>query len=214
MEKMMDQTIERPIVRQNAWPIWLDVVIVGGLLAWGTVFLLKMVYLRIWYTTPICIAWLGAIYVYVKHRFGLKIPKTLLVLVYLSVALDGLGNLFGLYSATYKYVQYDEFTHTAIPAMTVPIIVWLLDKGLKRFGYRLPLILVTFFAITTMFTISGFYEVVELWDDKYVWPQPGMRIHGPYDTPNDLQCDLLGMTVGGLITYVVLKKREKFDGRA
>ena len=119
----MDQTIERPdvcppSVRKNAWPIWLDVLIVAGLLIWGTVFLFRMAYLRIWFTTPICIAWLGAIYVYVKHRFDLKIPMTLLVLVYLSVALDGLGNLFGWYSTTYKYIQYDEFTHTPVSAPT------------------------------------------------------------------------------------------------
>jgi uncharacterized membrane protein YjdF len=214
---MMDQTIERPLVRppvKTAWPIWLDVLIVAGLLIWGTVFLLKMAYLRIWYTTPICVAWLGAIYVYVKQRFGLKIPIALMALVYASVALDGLGNLFGWYTTKYKYVQYDEFTHAAIPAMTAPIVIWLLNEGLKRYDYRLPLGMVTFFAVTTMFTISGFYEVIELWDDKYMWPQPGMRIHGPYDTPNDLQCDLLGMTIGGLIAYVMMKKRQKPDGSA
>lgn len=210
----MGQTIARPSVRRSSWPIWLDVVIVAGLLLWGTIFLLKMAYLRIWYTTPICIAWLGAIYFYVKHRFAMKIPMVLLALVYGSVALDGLGNLFGWYSVKYKYVQYDEFTHTAIPAMTAPVMVWLLNEGLQRFGYRLPLGLVTFFAITTMFAISGFYEVIELWDDKYMHPQPGMRIHSPYDTPNDLQCDLLGMTAGGLIAYSTLRRRQKVDDNA
>jgi uncharacterized membrane protein YjdF len=86
--------------------------------------------------------------------------------------------------------------------------VWLLRAGLDRFGYRLPLGLVTFFAVMTMFTISGFYEVVELWDDKYMWPTPGMRIHGAYDTANDLQCDLIGMTVGGLMAYAILKRQR------
>ncbi len=189
----------------------LDAAIVSGLLLWGAAFLLRMAYLRIWFSTPICVAWLAAIYVYVKQRFGVKIPFVLLALVYASVALDGLGNLFDWYSTKYKFIQYDEFTHTAIPALTAPVIVWLLNEGLKRFGYRLPLWVVTFFAITTMFTISGFYEVVELWDDKYFWPQPGMRIHGPYDTPNDLQCDLIGMTIGGIVAYLVLRRREKLD---
>lgn len=187
----------------------LDAIIVGGLLLWGSVFLLRMAYLRIWYSTPICVAWLGAIWFYVKQRFDVKIPIVLLALVYVSVALDGLGNLFDLYSTKYKYVQYDEFTHTAIPALTAPVIVWLLNEGLKRFGYRLPLWLVTFFAATTMFTISGFYEIIELWDDKYMWPQPGMRIHGPYDTPNDLQCDLIGLIVGGIAAYLILRRQER-----
>ena len=189
----------------------LDAAIVSGLLLWGAVFLLRMAYLRIWFSTPICVAWLAAIYVYVKHRFDVKIPFVLLTLVYASVALDGLGNLFDWYNTKYKFIQYDEFTHTAIPALTAPVIVWLLNEGLKRFDYRLPLWVVMFFATTTMFTISGFYEVVELWDDKYFWPQPGMRIHGPYDTPNDLQCDLIGMVIGGIVAYVVLRRREKLD---
>lgn len=186
----------------------IDGVIIAGLLLWGAVFLLRMAYLRIWFSTPICLAWLGAIWFYVKQRFDVKIPIVLLALVYASVALDGLGNLFNWYSTKYKYIQYDEFTHTAIPALTAPVIVWLLNEGLKRFGYRLPLWVVTFFAITTMFTISGFYEVVELWDDKYFWPQPGMRIHGAYDTPNDLQCDLIGMIVGGIAAFLILRRQE------
>ena len=202
----MDQTIQRSAVRPT---FWMDAVIVSGLLILGTIFLMRMGYLRIWFSTPICIAWLGAIYVYVKWRFELKIPLVLLFLVYASVALDGFGNLFDLYNAKYKYFQYDEFTHTAIPALTAPVVVWLLHEGLKRFGYRLPIGLVTFFAVTTMFTVSGFYEIIELWDDKYMWPQPGMRIHGAYDTPNDLQCDLLGLIAGGLIAYSLTKRREK-----
>ena len=191
-----------------------DVVIIAGILIWGTVFLLKLAYLRIWFSTPICIAWLAAIYVYVKQRFGIKIPVILLALVYVSVALDGLGNLFDWYNTKYKYVQYDEFTHTAIPALTAPVIVWLLNEGMKRFGYKLPLWLVTFFASTTMFTISGFYEIIELWDDKYFWPQPGMRIHGPYDTPNDLQCDLIGLVIGGIAAYVILRRKDQVTASA
>lgn len=202
----MEQTIQRPTIRPS---LWLDAAVISGLFVWGAVFLLRMAYLRIWFSTPICIAWLGAIYVYVKWRFELSIPLVLLFLVYLSVALDGFGNLFDWYNTKYKYFQYDEFTHTAIPALTAPVIVWLLHEGLKRFGYKLPIGLVTFFAVTTMFTVSGFYEIIELWDDKYMWPQPGMRIHGAYDTPNDLQCDLLGLIVGGLIAYTLTKRREK-----
>ena len=51
--------------------------------------------------------------------------------------------------------------------------------------------------------------VIELWDDKYMWPAPGMRIHGSYDTANDLQCDLIGMTVGGLMAYAILKRQRE-----
>jgi uncharacterized membrane protein YjdF len=191
------------------WVKRFEIPILVALFIWGALFLLRMAYLRIWFSTPICLAYLAAIYFYVKTRYDVKIPLALLLLIYLSVALDGLGNLFGLYSIKYNYIQYDEFTHTAVPALTVPVVVWLLRTGLHYFGYRLPLGLVIFFAITTMFTLSGFYEIIELWDDKYLWPQPGMRIHGPYDTANDLQCDLIGMIIGGLVAYPILKRQER-----
>lgn len=192
----------------NRWAKRFEVPILAVLVLWGAVFLLKMAYLRIWYSTPICVAYLATIYLFVKARYGLKIPILLMFLLYLSVVLDGLGNLFDLYNTRFKYVQYDEFTHTAIPALSAPMIVWLLRSGLNHFGYRLPLGLVTFFAMTTMFMLSGLYEVIELWDDKYMWPQPGMRIHGSYDTANDLQCNLVGMVIGGLIAHAIIHHKE------
>jgi uncharacterized membrane protein YjdF len=191
-----------------------EIPIIAGLLVWGTVFLFRLPHLHIWIITPVCIAYLWAIYAFVKAGYGVKIPMPLLLLVWASVALDNIGNLKfgdfqGLYNAKFKYFQYDEFTHTAVPALTAPVVVWLLRAGLDRFGYQLPLGMVTFFAVTTMFTAAGFYEIIELWDDKYMWPVPGMRIHGSYDTANDLQCDLLGMTIGGLIAYTLLKRQER-----
>jgi uncharacterized membrane protein YjdF len=193
-----------------------EIPIVAGLLVWGTVFVLRLPHLVIWISLPICVAYLWAVYTYVKARYEAPMPFALLFLVWASVALDAIGNLrFGgnlsLYDTKFKYFQYDEFTHAAIPALTAPVIVWLLRAGLEHFGYRLPLGLVTFFAVTTMFTIAGFYEIVELWDDKYMWPAPGMRIHGPYDAPNDLQCDLLGMTIGGLMAYTLLKRQVRSE---
>jgi uncharacterized membrane protein YjdF len=189
-------------------------LIIAGLLVWGAVFLLKLPHLHVWVIQPICVAYLWAIYAFVKARYKVKIPISLLFLVWGSVALDSIGNLkfgdfHGLYNTKFTYFQYDEFTHTAVPALIAPVIVWLLRAGLDYFGYRLPLGLVTFFALTMMFTVSGFYEIIELWDDKYMWPAPGMRIHGPYDTANDLQCDLLGLTIGGLMAYAILKRQVK-----
>lgn len=181
-----------------------QIPIIVSLLAGGSLFLLKLAYLKIWFSLPISIAYSWVVYEFVRLRYGMKIPFVLLLLVSLSVALDGLGNLFDLYPEKFKYIQYDEFTHTAIPALTSPIVVWLLRGGLRHFGHRLPLGLVIFFALTTMFTLSGFYEVIELWDDKYL--HPTMRIHGPYDTANDLQCDLIGMALGGVLSYVGLKR--------
>ncbi len=189
-------------------------LIIAGLLVSGAAFLLRLPHLQVWVTMPISVFYLWAIYAFVKARYKVKFPISLLILVWASVALDSIGNIkfgdfHGLYNTKFTYFQYDEFTHTAVPALTAPVIVWLLRSGLDYFGYRLPLGLVTFFAMTIMFTVSGFYEIVELWDDKYMWPAPGMRIHGSYDTANDLQCDLLGLTFGGLMAYAILKRQFK-----
>ena len=188
-------------------------LIIAGLLVWGAVFLLRLPYLRVWVSLPVCFAYLWAIHAFVSARYEVKIPVALLFLVWASVALDWVGNLrFGgalsLYDTKFTYFQYDEFAHTVIPALVSPVIVWLLRAVLDRFSYQLPLGLATFFAMTTMFTVAGFYEVVELWDDKYMWPAPGMRIHGPYDSANDLQCDLIGLTIGGLMAYATLKRQR------
>ena len=115
----MNQTVKR-----------FEIPIIFALLVAGSLFLLKMAYLRIWYSTPICLAYLWAIHAFVKARYGIRIPLALFALVYLSVALDGLGNLFAWYNTKYRYVQYDEITHTAIPALTAPVVVWLLRAGL------------------------------------------------------------------------------------
>ena len=187
-------------------------LIIAGLFIWGVIFLLKLPHLHVWVIMPVCVAYLWAIYAFVKTRYGVKIPLPLLLLAWASVALDSVGNLrFGgpisMYETKFQYFQYDQFAHTIVPALIAPAVVWLLRAGLDYFGHRLPLGLVTFFAMTIMFTVSGFYEIVELWDDKYMWPAPGMRIHGAYDTANDLQCDLIGMTVGGLMAYAILKRQ-------
>ncbi|QQS47312.1 MAG: hypothetical protein IPM66_01175 [Acidobacteriota bacterium] len=191
------------------WVKRYEVLIVGGLLLWGTWFMLRMAYLPVWKSSLICVLWLACGYVYLKYRYQLRVPFFLLFLIYATVLLDGLGNYFNFYNTKFRFIQYDEFTHTAAPALAAPVLVWLLHVGLERMGYRLPLGLTTLFALTTMFTISGFYEIVELWDDKYMHPAPGMRIHGPYDTANDLQCDLAGLIVGGLAVYVYLKRSKE-----
>lgn len=198
------------VAEQGNRGFWtIDLPAVAGLLLFGSLLLLRFAYLPIYLSSLYCLIFLAAAWLYLWKRLGIRVPPLLVFLVYLTALLDGLGNYFQLYTSRFAYIQYDEFTHSASPALAAPVLVWLFNEGLKRFGYRLPLGLVTLFAVTAMFTIAGFYEIVELWDDKYMHPQPGMRIHGPYDTPNDLQWNLLGMVIGGLIAYWIMKRREQ-----
>lgn len=185
-----------------------EIIIIVLMLTLGTLFLLRLAYLPIQVSTPVGMIYVLAVTWFFRQQYGLRMPFILPVLAVLAVGVDGIGNYFGWYRQQFRWIQYDEIAHALIPFLTAPTIIWLLRAGLEKYGWRLPLSLTAFFAATTMFTISGFYEVVELWDDKYMHPQPGMRIHGPYDTPNDLQWDLIGIAAGAALTYVILKLRE------
>lgn len=61
----------------------------------------------------------------------------------------------------------------------------------------------SFFAVAMLFSMSGFYEIIELWDERYFH---GKRIWSPHDTANDLQWNLIGAVIGVALSYAVLKK--------
>lgn len=174
----------------------------------GSLFLFRLAYLPIWTSTPIALVLIVGFWYFILLRYEIKVPVILAALMLLAVEIDAIGNLFGWYNQHYSVIQYDEFSHCLVSALVLPVIVWGLKVGLDRFGYRLPIGLIAFFSFATVFTLAGFYEVIELWDDKYMHPNPGWRIHGPYDTPNDLQWDFIGMGLGAIIGYIVLKRQH------
>jgi len=102
-------------------------------------------------------------------------------------------------------MQYDEFSHLTVQVLVTPIILWLVRQLLDRLGYQLSLKLTAFFAATIIFSLSAFYEIIELWDEVYF---QGHRIWGPLDTANDLQWDLCGIVIGTLLAHVVLRAIE------
>ena len=192
--------------------IWrVDLPVIGGLMIFGTWILLRMAYLPLDRSSIYCLIFIGGAWYYLSRRWGLRIPPGLALLVYLTAFVDGIGNLLGLYRQKFLWIQYDEFAHSLSPALATPVLVWLINALLRRFGYPLPAGLITLFAVTSLFTIAGFYEIVELWDDKYMHPVPGMRIHGPYDTSNDLQWNLGGMIVGGIVAWQILRRSKPLD---
>lgn len=189
-----------PQLRKRVEPL-----IILSFLFFVTIFLLKLPYLSIYVSTPITLIILLALSQYLKARYMVRIPSVLLLLLLASVEVDAIGNHFNLYGQRFVFVQYDEISHCLASALFMPAVIWALGNRFERLGYQLPLSLLAFFGLTIVFTLAGFYEVIELWDDKYLHPQPGMRIHGPYDTPNDLQWNLLGMVIGAVLSNMVLK---------
>lgn len=169
----------------------------------GTAFLLKMCYMTFWQCTLLGAAWLAAVYFYARLFHGITMPPALLVLVFAGVEVDALGNLFRMYGRRFGPVMYDEFAHAAVQALVAPLCVWLMGAALARFGYRPPLGVLIFFSVTTIFSISAFYEVVEMWDERYFG---GQRIWSTHDAPNDLQWDFLGILAGALAAYLILRR--------
>jgi uncharacterized membrane protein YjdF len=168
----------------------------------GAAFLTKMCYMSLAFNTIFVVVFLSLFYLYVRARLGIQVPPVLLVLVFLALQVDALGNFFRMYGHQFGPMQYDEFAHTTVQVLISPIIVWLVGRVLQQSGYRLPLKLTAFFAGTIVFSLSAAYEIIELWDEVYFG---GHRIWGQYDTATDLQWDLCGIIVGTLFSCIMLR---------
>ncbi|HEX2269152.1 MAG TPA: hypothetical protein VHH35_06440, partial [Pyrinomonadaceae bacterium] len=168
----------------------------------GAAFLTKMCYLSLAFNTLFAVVFLTVFYLYVRARLNLRIPPVLLVLVFLALQVDALGNFFRMYGRQFGPMQYDEFSHMMVQVLVTPLIVWFVTRLLHQNGYRLPLKLTAFFAAMTVFSLSAAYEIIELWDELYFG---GKRIWGPYDTATDLQWDLCGIIVGTLFSCIMLR---------
>jgi uncharacterized membrane protein YjdF len=171
----------------------------------GVVFLLLMCHLSFAFNTVFGIVFLTLFYAYVRGRHKINLPPTLLLLVFAALQIDALGNLFGMYGQQLGPLQYDEFSHLTIQVLVSPIIVWLVQHTLEKWGHQLSIKLTAFFAATIVFSLSAFYEVIELWDELYFHPH---RIWGPLDTATDLQFDLFGIVIGTLLACFLLRARQ------
>jgi len=167
-------------------------------------FLLKLPYLPTGLMAILIVLLVLVGYGYLRVRYQIAPPLVVAVLLIAAVQVDALGNYFHMYGRAFGPVMYDEFSHLAVSALTIPAIIWLLKAVIERRGYRLSLGMITLFGITCSYSAAAFYEVIELWDELYFG---GKRIWSPYDAPNDLQWDLMGKLVGASVTYLVLRLR-------
>jgi uncharacterized membrane protein YjdF len=149
---------------------------------------------------------LCVVYSYLRGRHKLRIPLVLLGLVFVALQVDVLGNYFRMYGRQFGPLQYDEFSHMTVQVLVTPVFVWLTKESLEKWGHRLPINLTTLFAATMVFSLSAFYEVIELWDEIYFG---GHRIWGQYDTASDLQFDLCGILIGSVLANFLLKSPTK-----
>jgi len=171
--------------------------------------LLRLPYRDWWinaFYTTVLLSWL---YGYFRLRQNIKIPPLIIAMLATAVALDVLGNYYGLYGHEFGPLQYDEFTHFFGSGFSLVPVMWLLRATTRRMGHRLPLNLIAFLAVAITFSFCAYYEILELWDQKYY----GMpRIHGELDTSNDLQFDLIGIllfTCGASLVFKLSESRKR-----
>jgi hypothetical protein len=167
--------------------------------------------LRLPYRSPISnillsAAALSSFYFYLRLRLGIRVPALMILCLLLSLALDGIGNRFGLFSIRIGLFPYDIITHFATSGLSFVPVMWLVMTLIQRYEYRLSLGLITFFSATTTFSLGAYYEITELLDERFFG---GHRIWTPRDTVQDLTADLVGIVVAAVCCAVVIRARRK-----
>jgi hypothetical protein len=172
-------------------------VVLAGILALGgyTALLLRLPYrMPMINILAVCLA-LSSFYFYLRLRLDIRVPFGMIGCLVLSIALDVIGNQFGLFSRRIALIPYDIITHFSSSGLSFIPVMWLLMTFIRRFGYRLPLGFVAFFSATTTFTLAGYYEITELMDERFFG---GHRIWTPRDTVQDLSADLAGIVIAAI----------------
>ncbi len=147
---------------------------------------------------------LSAFYFYLRLRLNMRFPMRLILFLVFCVVIDIIGNQFGLFSQRILFIPYDTITHFVSTGLSFIPVMWLLKTIIKRYGFRLPLGFIAFFAATTTFSLAAYYEITELIDERLFG---GHRIWTPRDTSQDLASDLSGIIIAAVIYTLLIRKR-------
>ena len=164
--------------------------------------LVRMPYRPAWANAAMTFAILGSFYCYLRFRQNIRMPWFLLVFLMLAVSEDVAGNFFGLYGTKVGPFMFDEITHFFGSGLALPPTMWLLRTTTRKMNVFIPAPLLAFLSVTVAFAFSAYYEVLELWDEKF-WG--GKRLWTPTDSANDLQFGLLAIVLFAIISHFVYK---------
>jgi uncharacterized membrane protein YjdF len=175
--------------------------------------LIRMPYRTVEMNTIYTLGLLLLFYCFYRFRSKMIPPGAVVLFLAGAVAVDVFGNYFHLYQrevgplivlfgTQISPMPYDHIAHFAGAGLSLPATMWLLRTGTRRLGHKLPLNLIAFLSVTITFSFAAYYEVLELWDEKFF---NGKRIWTLQDTSLDLQNDLIGIVVSALISAAVFK---------
>ena len=182
-----------------------EVLVAGGLvLAVYTALLIRMPYRAALVNGLYTMLALSSFYFYLRLRLNIRLPAQMLLFLVVAVVLDIIGNQYNLFSRTFGFLPYDVITHFTSSAISLAAVMWLLIKLTSRFDYRLPLGFVAFFSVTTTFSLSAYYEILELIDEQFFG---GHRIWTTHDTVHDLASDLGGIVFAAIIYTLAIRRR-------
>jgi uncharacterized membrane protein YjdF len=182
-----------------------EVLIAGGLvLAAYTALLVRMPHRAPLVNGLYTMLSLSSFYLYLRLRLDIRLPVRMILCLVVAVVLDIIGNQYNLFSRTFGFLPYDVITHFTASGLSLAAVMWLLLKLTSRFDYRLPLGFVAFFSVTTTFSLSAYYEILELVDEQFFG---GHRIWTTHDTVHDLASDLGGIVLAAIIYTLVIRKR-------
>lgn len=151
---------------------------------------------------------LSSFYFYLGLRLNIRVPSFMVLCLVFSIALDVIGNRYGLFSQRIGLFPYDIVTHFAASGLSFVPVMWLVMKLIRRFDYRLPLGFVAFFSATTAFSLAGYYEITELIDERLLG---GHRIWTPRDTVQDLAADLVGILIAAVCYSLIIRRQGRTD---
>jgi Predicted membrane protein (DUF2238). len=206
LKEVVPLRTERPVVQTvGRSEVWLAGIIT---LAIYSALLIRMPYRASLVNGLYAGAALSVFYSYLRWRLDIRLPSLMLLGLVFGVFLDIIGNRFNLFSRTFGFLAYDVFTHFATAALSLIPVMWLLLALIKRFDSRLPLGFIAFFSVTTTFSLSAYYEILELCDEQFFG---GHRIWTTHDTVHDLASDLCGIVVAAIFYTLAIRKRWRLD---
>jgi hypothetical protein len=159
---------------------------------------------REWYiNTMLTTLIIGWFYCYFRFRMKVAPPLFIVFCLAFAIGIDVLGNVFGLYGQKFFGVDYDEYTHLLGSGSSLVPVMWAFRVTTRRMGFKLPNDLVAFVSVTITFSLTAYYEILELWDELFY--KDFTRLWTPRDSANDLMWNLAGIIVAAFLATQVFK---------